>query len=82
MNAPFERFVNRRTDCHISHHDRLKGFRAGRSLPGGDTRPITWCVEAYDDDGGVDVIIFSGNDAKERAIKYAAYQEDATRGFE
>ena len=39
-----------------------------------DGRPATWRVEAYDSDGGVDVNIFSGNDAKERAIEYAAWK--------
>ena len=37
-------------------------------------RPMTWRVEAYDRDGGVDVNIFSGNDAKERAVEYAAWK--------
>jgi hypothetical protein len=43
-------------------------------FPDKDGRPLTWRVEAYDDDGGVAVNIFSGGDAKERAVEYAAWR--------
>jgi hypothetical protein len=44
-------------------------------------RPITWRVEAYDSDGGVDVNIFSGSDAKNRAVEYAAWKYNFTDGI-
>jgi hypothetical protein len=44
-------------------------------FPDKDGRPLTWRVEAYDDDdGGIDVNIFSGGDARERAVEYAAWR--------
>jgi len=36
--------------------------------------PLTWRVEAYAADGGVDVNIFCDGDAKERAIDYAGWR--------
>jgi hypothetical protein len=49
------------------------------------TTPLSWAVEAIntDDDGGIDVTIFSGPRAHERATEYAAwkygtYRERAT----
>jgi hypothetical protein len=34
--------------------------------------PGNWRVEGEDDDGGVEVTIFSGPDARDRAFQYAA----------
>lgn len=39
-----------------------------------DTTPPTWSVEMIDDDGGVDVTVFSGPDADQRAIEYARWK--------
>ena len=39
---------------------------------------MCWRVEAFDDDGGIDVNIFSGGDAKERAIEFAAWRYGVT----
>jgi hypothetical protein len=36
--------------------------------------PGDWRVEWEDEDGGVEVTIFSGPDARERAIQYADWQ--------
>ena len=36
--------------------------------------PGDWRVEKIDDDGGVEVTIFSGPDARERAIQYADWR--------
>jgi hypothetical protein len=64
--------MTNRTDS--LHFERIAVFEER------DARPITWRVEAYDSDGGVDVNIFSGNDAKERAIEYAAWKYGYTHG--
>ena len=42
------------------------------------TTPRTWTVEALDTDGdgGVDVTVFSGPDARARAIEYANWKYD------
>jgi len=42
-------------------------------------RPTTWRVEAYDSDGGVDVNIFSGNDANSNLSLAAWTYDDARR---
>jgi hypothetical protein len=41
-----------------------------------DSSPNAWRVEKLnsDDDGGVDVTIFAGPDARERAAEYAAWK--------
>jgi hypothetical protein len=36
--------------------------------------PGDWRVEWFDDDGGCEVAIFSGPNAKERALRYADHQ--------
>jgi hypothetical protein len=36
--------------------------------------PGDWRVECEDDDGGVEVTIFSGPDARERAFQYADWR--------
>ena len=36
--------------------------------------PAIWRVEWFDDDGGCEVAIFSGPNARERAIRYADRQ--------
>ena len=33
--------------------------------------PGDWRVERIDDDGGIEVVIFSGPNARERALRYA-----------
>lgn len=40
------------------------------------TAPLSWSVEAIDTDGegGVDVTIFSGPRARERAVEYAVWK--------
>lgn len=46
------------------------------SLVVGDTVPTTWSVEAVnsDGDGGIDVTLFSGPDAEQRAREYARWK--------
>jgi hypothetical protein len=36
-----------------------------------------WRVEWIDDDGGIEVAVFSGPNARERAIRYANLQYDS-----
>ena len=36
--------------------------------------PGDWRVERIDDDGGIEVVIFSGPNARERALRYADRQ--------
>jgi hypothetical protein len=62
------------------------GPRAASNQTGGKSMPETakvfedrltpgdWRVEWEDEDGGVEVTIFSGPDARERAIQYADWQ--------
>jgi hypothetical protein len=38
-----------------------------------------WRVEKMDDDGGIEVALFSGSGARQRAISYA---DRVSRGFE
>ena len=42
--------------------------------------PGDWCVEWTDDDGAVEVAIFSGPNARERALAYADRQYGNFRG--
>ena len=41
--------------------------------------PDDWRVEWVDDDGGVELAIFAGPNARERAIKYADRQDGRFR---
>jgi hypothetical protein len=38
------------------------------------TAPVTWRVECQDEDGWIEVAVFSGPNAYERAIHYAGRQ--------
>ena len=46
------------------------------ALIANDTAPLTWSVEAVnsDGDGGIDVTIFSGPTAEQRAREYAQWK--------
>jgi hypothetical protein len=51
-------------------------FNIEVSLVANDTAPLTWSVEAVnsDGDGGIDVTIFSGPTAEQRAREYARWK--------
>ena len=51
-------------------------FTVEVSLVANDTVPLTWSVEAVnsDGDGGIDVTIFSGPAAEQRAREYARWK--------
>jgi len=48
-----------------------------------DTTPPSWSVEAIntDEEGGVDVTIFSGPEGEARAHEYASWKYPAARPF-
>ncbi len=47
-----------------------------------DTAPLSWSVEAVnsDGDGGIDVTMFSGPSAEQRAREYARWKYGANEG--
>lgn len=45
-----------------------------------DAVPEEWAVEAIDDDGGIEMAVFSGPEAEVRALEYAAWKYDPRPG--